>query len=439
MGIYRKVEVRMWGDAKVMALSKPQPCGQVLWYHLLTGEQTDIIPGLFKIGEAAFAEQLGWPVEGFRKAFEEVSSKDMAKADWKARVIFVPNAIDHNAPASPNVVIGWEDAWDRIPECALKLQAWQTLKAFLGGMHEGFGKAFEKACPKPSGIQEQEQKQDQKQEAAAPRAPAPEHAHVAADVPEAPPLPPQEDIPEPRAPAAPEPAEVTREDEPPKQDAVRANTASGMERPAALGREETRPVQPIAGEVAPHGPSALSHWWQSKYPLSAQLLDALVVALKHPIAPPRLPAELAELEGHVKRGGLEEAIAWCTSKALDREARYGRIGKLAYFLRDADGSGILAEIPSKAPPAPKRPAAPVTDERWATLLEGLRETLRPDLFEKWMAPLAGKVNGAITLTAPDVFHADFVRDNYATFITERAAKVLGEALQVNVVTQETTA
>jgi hypothetical protein len=88
----------------------------------------------------------------------------MAKADWNARVVWVPKAIDHNAPASPNVVLSWADAWDRIPECQLKLEAWQTLGAFLQGMSEGFREAFAKACPKPSvmpsRIQDQEQEQD---------------------------------------------------------------------------------------------------------------------------------------------------------------------------------------------------------------------------------------------------------------------------------------
>lgn len=165
-GIYRKVMVRMWADAKVMALSRPQPCGQVLWIHLLAGEQTDVIPGLFKIGEAAFAEQLGWSLEGMRDAFREVMSYGLAKADWKARLVFVPKAINHNPPQSINVVKSWVSAWERLPECDLKVEAWHTLKAFLDGMPEAFGHAFLEACPKPCAIQEQEQEQEQKEEAA---------------------------------------------------------------------------------------------------------------------------------------------------------------------------------------------------------------------------------------------------------------------------------
>jgi hypothetical protein len=165
MAIYRRLMVRMWADAKVMALSRPQPCGQALWFHLLAGEQTDIIPGLFKIGEAAFAEQLGWPLDGFRDAMQEAIGLGLVKADWKARLVFIPKAIRHNQPNGPNTVASWSDAWDRLPECALKVEAWRTLNAYFDGCGEAFKKAWQKACPMPSGmastIQEQDQEQDQ--------------------------------------------------------------------------------------------------------------------------------------------------------------------------------------------------------------------------------------------------------------------------------------
>lgn len=168
MARYRRVSTKMWADERVRSLSASKPCGQVLWFHLLTGEQTGIIPGLCRIGEAAFAEQLGWSVEGFREAFREVFRQGMAEADWKARVVWVPKAIHHNRPESPNVVRAWADAWDEIPECGLKREAWRALKAFVEALGEGFAKAFAEACPEPSAKaspnQEQDQEQDQEQE-----------------------------------------------------------------------------------------------------------------------------------------------------------------------------------------------------------------------------------------------------------------------------------
>jgi hypothetical protein len=168
MARYRKVDVRMWGDDWFRGLSPIPPCGAGLWVYLLTGEETGIVPGLLRTGEAGLAEALGWRLEAFREAFAEVSRGGKAEADWKARVVWVRNAIRYNAPASPNVVRSWRDAWDETPECHLKREAWQCLKAFLEGMGEAFAKAFLEACPKPSpkplANQEQDQEQDQEQE-----------------------------------------------------------------------------------------------------------------------------------------------------------------------------------------------------------------------------------------------------------------------------------
>lgn len=186
MARYRRIDIRMWGDEKFVALSKPQPCGQVLWFHLLAGEQTDIIPGLFRVGESAFAEQIGWSLKAFRESFREVSREGLAKADWQARLVWVPNAPKYNPPHNPNVVTSWREAWDELPECGLKTEVWWALKAYCEGLSEAFGKAFRDACPKPLAKQDQDQDQEntygsQSEKPTAPAAPA-----AAPDEPETP-------------------------------------------------------------------------------------------------------------------------------------------------------------------------------------------------------------------------------------------------------------
>jgi hypothetical protein len=165
---HRKIDLRMHGDEKYRRLSPCPPCGQALWWHLLAGRHTGIIPGLSVIGETAFAEQLRWSLKAFRDAFREVIGEGMAKADWDAHVVWVPNAIKYNPPASANVVKSWGPAWDETPECPLKVEAYETIKAFLEGFGKGFPEAFAKVCrkplPMPSGNQEQEQEQEQDQE-----------------------------------------------------------------------------------------------------------------------------------------------------------------------------------------------------------------------------------------------------------------------------------
>ena len=158
---HAKVDVRIWDDERVRRLSPIPPCGQGLWIRLLVSRHRSPIPGLLCVGEAALAEELGWPLEAFREAFRE----GLVEADWKARVLWFPNAGKYNRPESPNVVKAWRIPWDETPECGLKVKAFYVLKDFTEGLGEAFAKAFREACaipsPKPLANQEQEQEQEQ--------------------------------------------------------------------------------------------------------------------------------------------------------------------------------------------------------------------------------------------------------------------------------------
>jgi hypothetical protein len=97
------------------------------------------------------SESLGWTPKAFREAFHEVFREGLAKADWDAPLIWVVNAIKYNPPASPNVVRSWSSAWDEIPECELKSEIYQHLRAFMEGLGEAFLKAFREALKEPFG------------------------------------------------------------------------------------------------------------------------------------------------------------------------------------------------------------------------------------------------------------------------------------------------
>ena len=126
------------------------------------------------------AEELDWEQEAFDEAFREVSKQGMAKADFKARLVWLPKAVLHNKPESPNVVRSWRVEMDLLPECELKREAIAGIRAALGAMGAPYVEAFdeilqprknaeEKASPKPSAKpsakamanQEQEQEQDE--------------------------------------------------------------------------------------------------------------------------------------------------------------------------------------------------------------------------------------------------------------------------------------
>ena len=155
---YSCVARRTFGDARVRALSSPPPNGQSLFIRLLIGPELTNIPGLIIAGEQGLAEALGWPLKGFREAFAEVSAQGLAKADWGARLVWVPKSLKHNRPQSPNVVLSWRTMWVELPECDLKREAYQAMKRFFAE-HQAFAKAFAEACPDPSANQEQEQEQ----------------------------------------------------------------------------------------------------------------------------------------------------------------------------------------------------------------------------------------------------------------------------------------
>jgi len=169
---YRKITVAIWGDARFRALSQIPPCAQGLWLYLLTGRETIKVPGLIPAGKHALAESLKWKPEAFAKAWAEIEHQGMALADWDAPLVWVPNAIRHNEPESPNVVVGWRDAWLEVPDCELKHKAWRGLKGYLETMGLAFGKAFSEGAPEPEWVgqrhplanQEQEQEQEQERE-----------------------------------------------------------------------------------------------------------------------------------------------------------------------------------------------------------------------------------------------------------------------------------
>ena len=165
---YSKVSRRMWGDQKIRRLTQPQPCGFTLFQRFLTGPELTNVPGLFPAWEGGLADALKWPLEAFREAFREVFREGLAEADWEAGLVWVPNAIDHNEPESPNVVESWGATLSELPECELKERAIASLFEWIKARDKASGKASDKPWEKawrkgytpPSRNQEQEQEQD---------------------------------------------------------------------------------------------------------------------------------------------------------------------------------------------------------------------------------------------------------------------------------------
>lgn len=142
---FRKIECAMWVDQRFSRLSPMPPSGQGLWIFLLTNPDTGMIPGLYRAGRAGLAEALDWPIEAFDQAFAELEREGMARADWRARLVWLPKALDHNPPPNPNVVTRWAREFELLPECALRFEALEALAAHMDTRTPGFVEAFDKA------------------------------------------------------------------------------------------------------------------------------------------------------------------------------------------------------------------------------------------------------------------------------------------------------
>ena len=163
---YSKIVRRLWRDERFLSLSQAPPNAQTLWLRLLTGPENTSIPGLLSVSAGALAEDLGWERSDVLERFGELFREGLAKADWKARLVWMPKALKIDPPANPNVVVGWLANWKELPECALKDEAYHAFRSSLETRGESFLKPFAERFPKPerNGLANQEQEQEQEQE-----------------------------------------------------------------------------------------------------------------------------------------------------------------------------------------------------------------------------------------------------------------------------------
>lgn len=157
MAHYRKIDARIWNDAKFRDMSDR---AKLVFFMLLTHPHMTSI-GAMRASINGLASEMGWPAKAFGEAFGEALEKGMVKHDERACFIWLPRFLKYNGPESPNVLRAWAKSIDVLPECQLKNDAIQNVKAFAEGLSEGFRKAFQEAWAHPSPNQEQEQEQEQ--------------------------------------------------------------------------------------------------------------------------------------------------------------------------------------------------------------------------------------------------------------------------------------
>jgi hypothetical protein len=147
---YSRISRRMWGDDKFRALSAPTANAQDLWIYLLTGSHCGRIPGLFVLGPLYLAERLRWSVEDTHRCFQEILDQGLAQWDPVTLLCWLPNAVRHNEPANPNVLLGRADEWRGMPECRLLGKVRRGMRRQLEDISPAFAAAFDKMAGKPS-------------------------------------------------------------------------------------------------------------------------------------------------------------------------------------------------------------------------------------------------------------------------------------------------
>lgn len=139
MAHWRKVDTRFLGDAKYRSLSDE---AQHLFLTLLLHPNLTTV-GAMRSGAGHLSEDMGWPQEKTRRALDELSDVGLVTVDHEARCLVLPGWIKYNPPNSNLNVRQWEHALDHIPECALRAELVEVLRAHCEERGPTFARAFE--------------------------------------------------------------------------------------------------------------------------------------------------------------------------------------------------------------------------------------------------------------------------------------------------------
>lgn len=162
MARYRKIDPRIWNDAKFRGLSDT---AKLLFFMLLTHPSMTSL-GAMRATVAGLAAEMGWASEDFGKAFQEVIAKGMAEHDPEACYVGLPKFIRYNQPESPNVVKAWAGALDLLPECEYRTRTIARAEAYAQDKGQGFADAFREGFSngRPKTMPNQEQKLEHEQQ-----------------------------------------------------------------------------------------------------------------------------------------------------------------------------------------------------------------------------------------------------------------------------------
>ena len=138
---YRKVEMRIWGDAKFSALSEG---AKLLFLYLLTSPQSTSM-GLVAENDYTVSKRLGIPFpKGFQELFSELSEKALVEYSEDGGFFWIRNFLKHNAP-NDNQVKGWSEVVNQFPECPLLFDALDSIRSYCFSREQELGELFDES------------------------------------------------------------------------------------------------------------------------------------------------------------------------------------------------------------------------------------------------------------------------------------------------------
>ena len=165
---YRKLDCRLWGDARFSELSAPTPNAQDLWIDLLLRGRDRAVPGVIAARVEVLAADRRWPVDETDRCLRELEAAGMVEVDRAAGVIWIPKKVgprSSDQPRAPDNLRSWGGFdWSEIPECGLKRRAWEHARRYAEERGEKFLAVFELAVeepPEPAAVLRRETPRDE--------------------------------------------------------------------------------------------------------------------------------------------------------------------------------------------------------------------------------------------------------------------------------------
>lgn len=173
MARYKKIDVRIWNDAKFNALSSD---ARLIFLFMLTAPQTTMV-GAVPVDKHTVSRILKFDDIRYGIGYKQLSEYGMLEYD-EAGIFWIKNFLKYNPPENPKVVISWSSLLDLFPECQLLIKIAKSVlkacetrgEAYVKALHPEFkklakydmsnGMPYGIAYPMPYQEQEQEQEQD---------------------------------------------------------------------------------------------------------------------------------------------------------------------------------------------------------------------------------------------------------------------------------------